>query len=137
MSLYIKEYKSYDWDEMPSCAKCDDWNKGRNCAAVIKSDHIRIPVCEDCLLELKKEIDEALKKCSVRCEKCQHFLANPDGWNHYHSRCELSNKDICHDDTCEKFCKREGNMRFMKSYLEILKEQNLRKPTNQLRGSND
>jgi len=123
MSLFIEEYKSWEWDEMPSCARCDDWNKGRNCAAVIKSENIRIPVCEDCLHELKKEIDEVLKKCSVRCEKCQHFLANPDGWNHYHSTCELTgNETIKHDDTCDKFCKREGELRFMKDYLERIRE---------------
>lgn len=108
MSLEIREPKYEDDYRDSTCAKCGS----HNIAATIAADYIKLFVCEDCLPEVRGEIQECMDRAAHRCDKCEHFVGSKYGHVLYGGMCELKHRDVCHDKSdCAEFELRQGDMK--------------------------
>ena len=92
---------SYDDESYDSC--------GNSVHAILHVDKIKIPLCENCLSELRDSLKEY--DSIVFCHQCKHFGMSTSGWS-YGGSCKKDNPNLdsseygyvnCKDctDTCQ------------------------------------
>ena len=99
-----------DWndEEYDSCC--------RTAIATLKIDCIKIPLCMECIEELKEQLERFCKP--QYCYQCKYFKMSRSGWNYGGSCCK--DKDISDDLAGYECCK--GCMSFCKDF--VIKENN-------------
>ena len=75
----------------------------RSVVASIKKEGLVIFLCEDCLNQLKKDIDKVTEDVSKQCFHCVNFLGAYWDWFTGEGRCKLDNKAVYRSNTCDKF----------------------------------
>ena len=84
LSFRVPKYDDKDYD-----------NCGNVTVAVLEIDNITIPLCKECLKDLKDDIDDY--NDAQFCGRCMHFKASPYGPVHYGGSCtsdqEVDEKD--------------------------------------------
>ena len=108
MSMYFKPFDRIE-DGDAECTYCD--RMGGNVITIHINKCIRIHLCEDCLKQFRRDIDEQLAQVSRWCMKCKHFEPSPYGCFKYGGHCKFEPIQCdchAHDGTCERFAPREA-----------------------------
>lgn len=104
--IEIIPYNIHEDEEFDSC--------GNTTIAILKINSVKIPICNECISDLLKSLDEFNNK--IFCHKCKNFIMSESGWN-YGGSCkkdrDIDIKDAgyinCVDcmDTCQDAIKME------------------------------
>lgn len=102
MSIEIKNFDSYI-DLNASCVGCSS-----SCVDVVLiSDNVRIPLCEDCLKQLRNDIDEKINKMNCFCRHCAYFTPDKYEPSKHDGKCQLQPNVMCDSrNSCNKFIKK-------------------------------
>lgn len=74
----LKPYNYYEDEDYDNC--------GSTTIATLSVNHIKIPLCRECLDELLESVEKF--KNTIFCHQCDHFVMSNDGWR-YGGSCKL------------------------------------------------
>lgn len=94
------EFKVANYFDDPDYDNC-----GSTTLAVLRLDNITIPLCEECVNDLIRDIEEY--KNTIFCHQCDEFIMSSSGFHYGGScKCQAREKDeeITEKDAGYKFC---------------------------------
>lgn len=104
------EFKIRDWDDEEYDDCCS------TAIAILKVGHIKIPLCEECVNDLKEFINDFCRP--QYCYQCNYFKKSQWGWKYGGSCCkdeDVPDDLICYKytkdcmDSCKDFTERQNN----------------------------